>query len=169
MEEENIAIRLKDFIEKMGLSNSQFADKCGIPRPTLSQILTGRNKKISNVIIGQIYQAFPDLSVVWLMFGKGDMMTGANDAEDGGVELPGLFNDSEKFVANDTEINKKSNLSALNEGVKGGKNTVNNGDIVDSKIVNLQEQIEKMRKNPRKVTQITVYYDDSTFETFFPR
>ncbi|GFI58835.1 hypothetical protein IMSAG025_02299 [Muribaculaceae bacterium] len=29
-------------------------------------------------------------------------------------------------------------------------------------------EIEKMRKNPRKVVQITVYYDDSTFETFYP-
>lgn len=29
-------------------------------------------------------------------------------------------------------------------------------------------EIENLQKNPRKVTQITVYYDDSTFETFFP-
>ena len=32
----------------------------------------------------------------------------------------------------------------------------------------LLKQIEKMRANPRKVTQITIYYDDSTFETFYP-
>lgn len=45
MEEYNVAIRLKGFIESQGLTNSQFADRCGIPRPSLSQLLTGRNKK----------------------------------------------------------------------------------------------------------------------------
>ena len=38
-------------MEHEQLTNSQFADKCRIPRPTLSQILNGRNKKISEEII----------------------------------------------------------------------------------------------------------------------
>ena len=71
--EDNVAIRLKGFMDEMDLTNSQFADKCGIPRPTLSQLLTGRNKKISDVLVGQIHNAFPRLSVLWLLFGEGDM------------------------------------------------------------------------------------------------
>lgn len=39
----------------------------------------------------------------------------------------------------------------------------------EKRIAELQTQIEKMRQNPRKVTHITVYYDDSTFETFTPK
>ena len=38
----------------------------------------------------------------------------------------------------------------------------------DALIKELQKEIESMKKNPRKVTQITVYYDDTTFETFSP-
>ena len=78
MDNDNVAIRLKGFIDSEGLSHSQFADKCGIPKPSLSQLLSGRNKKVSDVIIGQIHRAFPDLSVLWLLFGEGGMRTVAS-------------------------------------------------------------------------------------------
>ena len=61
MNEESIATRLKVFMDSMELSHSQFADSCGIPRPTLSQLLSGRNKKISNLLVGQIHRAYPAL------------------------------------------------------------------------------------------------------------
>ena len=40
----DIISRLKTYLNSMNISNSQFADTCGIPRPTLSQLLNGRNK-----------------------------------------------------------------------------------------------------------------------------
>ena len=65
--------RLKYYLEENKIAISQFADKCRIPRPTLSQILNGRNKKISDELISKIHEAYPRLSVLWLMFGEGDM------------------------------------------------------------------------------------------------
>ena len=70
--------RLKFFLEKNNIAISQFADTCGIPRPTLSQILNGRNKKISDELISKIHAAYPALSVLWLMFGEGSMDADAN-------------------------------------------------------------------------------------------
>jgi len=61
------------FLEQAGISNSQFADTCEIPRPTLSQLLNGRNKKVSDEVIGKIHRAYPSLNVMWLMFGDGEM------------------------------------------------------------------------------------------------
>lgn len=168
MKEENVAIRLKDFIEEMGLTNSQFADQCGIPRPSLSQILTGRNKKISDVIVGQIHHAFPNLSVLWLLFGEGSMVVQEDKEDEMDEDLPNLFSESGKFSTPGKEQNKYSNLNALNDTVNRHKATVNNVDSSDFKVLDLQNKIEQMRKNPRKVVQITVYYDDSTFETFSP-
>ena len=49
----DIVDRLNFFLEQSGISKSQFADGCGIPRPTVSQILSGRNKKISDEIISE--------------------------------------------------------------------------------------------------------------------
>lgn len=72
--------RLKFFLEKNNIAISQFADTCGIPRPTLSQILNGRNKKISDELISKIHAAYPALSILWLMFGEGSMETSGNIA-----------------------------------------------------------------------------------------
>lgn len=74
----DIATRLRQFIDYRKISVSQFADTCGIPRPSLSQLLSGRNKKVSDELIGKIHDAFPALSVLWLMFGEGSMLTDAN-------------------------------------------------------------------------------------------
>ncbi len=168
MNEENVAIRLKGFIDEMGLTNSQFADQCGIPRPSLSQLLTGRNKKISDVLVGQIHQAFPDLSVLWLLFGEGQMIVPSVAPETISDELPNLFSEAEKFSTRESDLNKYSNLTGLKEGIKVASGRVNSGNSDDLKSLELQREIEKIRKNPRKVIQITVYYDDSTFETFYP-
>ena len=65
----DIASRIKFFMNSIGVGSSLFADTCQIPRPTLSQILNGRNKKISDELIGKIHDAYPQLSVLWLMFG----------------------------------------------------------------------------------------------------
>lgn len=66
--------RLNLFIKDLGVSSSYFAEKIGIPKPSLSQILNGRNKKISNELIAKIHQSFPSLNVSWLLFGEGEMM-----------------------------------------------------------------------------------------------
>lgn len=73
-----ISDRLKLYIDHTGLTSSQFADLAGIPRPTLSQLLNGRNKKVSNELTGKLHASFPDLNILWLLFGEGDMGPVAN-------------------------------------------------------------------------------------------
>ncbi|MCD8386730.1 MAG: helix-turn-helix domain-containing protein [Bacteroidales bacterium] len=63
--------RLKVYMQHVGLPISQFADFAQIPRPTLSQILSGRNKKISNELMEKLHAAFPALNINWLLFGDG--------------------------------------------------------------------------------------------------
>lgn len=74
----DIVSRLKKFINHIGIPVTQFADNCNIPRPTLSQLLNGRNKKVSDEFIGKIHEVYPDLSVLWLMFGEGSMLHNSN-------------------------------------------------------------------------------------------
>lgn len=175
MEEQNIAIRLKGFIDHEGLSHSQFADRCDIPRPSLSQILSGRNKKVSDVIVSQIHKAFPQLSILWLMFGEGPMIldnrhTLQNETPDGQnvASDANLFSENLEFAGNDPTFQFDPNLSGLNKPSKPIKASDNKRVEDDLKIAQLQLQIDKLMKNPRKVSHITVYYDDSTFETFYP-
>lgn len=74
----DIVDRIKAFMAHCGLSSSQLADTCEIPRPTMSQILNGRSKKISNDLIARLHANYPQLSVMWLMFGEGDMLEDSN-------------------------------------------------------------------------------------------
>ena len=71
----DIVSRIKTFLSVNGIANSIFADKCDIPRPTLSQLLNGRNKKVSNEVLDKIHIAYPEMSMMWLMFGEGEMFT----------------------------------------------------------------------------------------------
>jgi transcriptional regulator with XRE-family HTH domain len=70
--------RLKHYMDTNQVAISQFADRCGIPRPTMSQLMNGRNKRISDEVINKIHNAYPDLSILWLMFGEGEMVPSAN-------------------------------------------------------------------------------------------
>ena len=175
MDDQNVAIRLKGFIEYEGLSHSQFADRCGIPRPSLSQLLTGRNKKISDVIVGQIHKAFPRLSVLWLMFGEGPMISPQEPASpetfnNGLFDISdaSLFNEVQEITPHIKPQQNQSNVNALSIGANAIQNPQNKQYNEDIRISELQKQLENLTKNPRKVSHITVYYDDSTFETFKP-
>lgn len=184
MNDTTVADRLKIFIEKSGLSYSQFADSCGIPRPSLSQLLTGRNKKINDIMISQIHQTFPQLSVVWLLFGEGDMEGALTEkkASDGSEQEDeynaGLFSSedfedsgSKKIIfssAGQAEI-KNSKENGLRSTQKGAEIFDREREKLQNRVAELDLQIEKMKKNPRKAVRIMVYYDDSTFEEFFPR
>ena len=205
MSEENIAFRLKFLIENLGLSNSQFADKCDITRPTLSQLLSGRNKKISNLIIEQIHTSYPNLSITWLLFGEGDMWLQKSEASHDGTDKCGSDESSatkEKSIANTSGDNsfhdggnlnnaatknpskntyenpeicvtgkteagyrKETGVNITPNASVNPKNEIVNNDICNSEIL---AQINKIKEKTRKVVQITVYYDDSTFQTFYP-
>lgn len=178
MEDQNVAFRLKGFIDSQGITNSQFADLCGIPRPSLSQLLSGRNKKISDVLVAQIHKAFPKLSVLWLLFDEGPMLVADSDTsnkedasltDDKNLEQGNLFSSENSVNAsNSSNKNLFSNVSALTDGGYASQLIEKECDELKLQIAGLQSEIAKFKKNPRRVSQITVYYDDSTFETFFP-
>lgn len=165
MNQENVATRLKLFMDYMGLSHSQFADSCAIPRPTLSQLLSGRNKKISDILVGQIHHAFPSLSILWLLFGEGEMVmeniiTPSNEVDP--------IADDSIFADDSTGADYKSKEMGLESSPTAGE--LNGSQLINGLDTRYSRNDQKIgiTKNPRKVIQITVYYDDSTFETFVP-
>lgn len=161
MQEDNVAIRLKHFMEKIGISNSQFADQCGIPRPSLSQLLNGRNKKISDVLVGQIHERYPELSVLWLLFGEGSMLnpTPLSTA---------LASEGQKFMDDDADEDENAEEIELTYPKNEPQALINKGFMGVSKGTENSGKIEKNRVIPRKVTSITVFYDDNSYETFIP-
>jgi len=192
MSDQNIALRLKLLIENLRISNSQFADECNISRPTLSQLLTGRNKKVSDVIIAQIHNTYPNLSILWLMFGEGCMWNSdssnrntPNEEDDQNKQIYcqnytdpinicnndniGISDNSE-IIENQTiqDISGKCKELSTNTDHAVIQDVVNDDVIAQIKNSVLLSDLAKNTKKTRKVTQITIYYDYSTFETFYP-
>lgn len=206
MQEDNVAIRLKSLINDLGINSALFADTCGISRATLSQLLTGRNKKVNDILISQIHKAYPNLSILWLLFNEGEMWVNTESRSSETNDTDAI--ESSNHDANSIEILEKGsdastaaissssssssqmtkypyeNQNFPNSGHSGNnfsKDTPLNSSAtghhssekqsINSQIDNaiLLSEIENLRTKIRKVVQITIYYDDSTFETFYPK
>ena len=64
--------RVKKIISANGLTNSSFADKIGVPRSSISHMLSGRNNPSLDLII-KILQSFDGISANYLL--SGDVLT----------------------------------------------------------------------------------------------
>ncbi|MBN2237873.1 MAG: helix-turn-helix transcriptional regulator [Bacteroidales bacterium] len=64
--------RIKTLISVKNLSPSQFADKLGVQRSSISHILSGRNKPSLDFVL-KIVEIYPKISLDWLLKGQGEM------------------------------------------------------------------------------------------------
>ncbi len=68
---EDFIKRLQKIIGYYNLSASAFADNVGVPRSSISHILSGRNKPSLEFVM-KILSGFPDVDLYWLLNGKGN-------------------------------------------------------------------------------------------------
>lgn len=133
--------RLQAFIDSTGLTTTQFADKTGISRPSLSQILHGRNKSINDLVLRKLNLTFPELNVVWLLFGRGNMRLGSNieisepqnSPKSGEYVLQGLEN----------ELDEESD-----DGFTKVSDSVQNRNFGSFYSPNSQERVKNEENNP---------------------
>lgn len=112
----DIVSRLKQFITFLNIPVTQFADSCNIARPTLSQLLNGRNKKVSDEFISKIHDAYPALSIIWLLFGEGEMLFHSKGGEED--INPTSKNDTLGFF----DINSSKSVTTVSTDSVGGAN-----------------------------------------------
>lgn len=161
----SVADRIKEAIKYLALSDSQFADKCEISRATLSLLLSGKNKKISDVMLSQIHKAFPEISINWILFGEGDIIEEKKTSDQPVIPSSGEY-DTPLFSDEMPGTLENSNLKPLKSIEETIKKAVS--EAVNQAIANFKtlDEIENSDKKAKKISHITVYYDDSTFETF---
>ena len=68
MNNKNILNRVKKIIKDYNLSNSEFANKIGVPKSSISHLLSERNKPSLDLII-KILENFDDIKADYLIFG----------------------------------------------------------------------------------------------------
>lgn len=160
--------RLKQFMEYKHLTVTQFADLSRINRSSMSQILSGRNKKISDEIIKALHTAWPELNISWLLFNEGSMTTDSNDETKVRPMpvLPGIDeenpvneytpSDSSKYATHFASNQEENTTAVYSQAQK----TPIHQDITD---------IPVRKETPqRKVVKIMILYSDNTFEWFSP-
>ncbi len=179
----DIVSRLKLFLSQNGISNSQFADTCDIPRPTLSQLLNGRNKKVSDELITKIHVAYPALNILWLMFGDGDMfvpkennlnavaspqlaenvkkMSNPHVAQENSSPLQTSisFGDNDAVYSPPAPASSSSDSATLSAALESiAKSVGRNGSVATTKTADSR----------RHIVNIMVIYSDNSFELFTP-
>jgi transcriptional regulator with XRE-family HTH domain len=148
-------------MEAQHMTQQVFADFLQQSPATLSSIFNGRTRPTLQVI-DAIKAKIPDISIEWLLYGTGDMYTshsqGSNEPSSGS-QMTG----QEQTLNFDSPLPNNNNVAPYGGSTIGVQQGANN---TRQEIV--REEIKIIDKQPRKVTEIRVYYDDQTYETFVP-
>ena len=169
--------RIRQLMLDKGMTQKSFASELCIAEATLSGIFNGRTRP-TNLTVNAIHERFPEVNISWLMFGEGDMYVGspvssahpsgsADNDTAGGID-PSL-NDLPLFdvpLPNESRRHPEAGTSVTGHTVPD--------DARQQTIAPLSGQpqikyIEKYIDKPvRKITEIRIFFDDGTYETFTP-
>ena len=145
--------RIAQIIQREELTAAQFAEKIGISASSLSHILSGRNNPSLEVVM-KIHKACDDVSLDWLLYGEGEMSisniqltTGSDPAYKGAENAFFMTNDS--------------------VGPEYRKENGGNPVVLPTKEV-VREEIKYVERPARKITEIRIFFDNGTYETFKP-
>ena len=106
MNKKNILKRIKKIIEENNLSNSEFAEKIGIPKSSVTHLLSERNNPSLDIII-KISEAFEDISTDYLIFGQ------ENQAESTIQDPNTLFSELEQGISEDSVKDSNNKVKSI--------------------------------------------------------
>ncbi len=157
---DDIIDRIKLIVEKEQIPSTLFAESIDVKQSTFSHILTGRNKPSLEVIM-KIHRKYNYVNLNWLLYGQGSMLASDDGQKleyrethhpEADLTLP-LFdqNPVNPYKIPEEQIYRKE--MPLETPINTPKETV------------IQE-IKYIERPPRKITEIRIFFDDNTYETF---
>ena len=152
----SIKDRMKMIMEREKLTAGAFAESIGVAQATISHILGSRNKYPSMDVIMRLHNRYPDVSLSWLLTGEGSMGSGnvAGETEMDGGDYP-LFAENAKNASDGPDDAENRQEMPLESPSKHTKEIV-------------KQEIVYKERPPRKITEIRIFFDDNTYETFTP-
>lgn len=145
--------RFKMIMEREKLTAAAFAESIDVAQATISHILGNRNKYPSTEVILKLHKKYNDINLEWLLTGEGNMSTNPTE--------PNNNFDYPLFAEN------PQNPSIYQVDEKNRKEMPLEDDRIRHKETVRQEIIYK-EKPSRKITEIRIFFDDNTYETFKP-
>ncbi len=173
--------RIQRIIDYYKLTSSAFADKIGVPRSTISHILSGRNNPSLDFVMKTL-ASFPQVNTEWLLNGIGPMLK---------VNVS-LFPDEKYEESKDFEASiKESDEPEYGEEVTKSRASVGSLQFEQAvrepgqKSIIIEEKWEEpptivrsedppeynpaSKRNIHKASKVMVLYDDGTFVEYNPR
>lgn len=142
------------------MTQQVFADFIGTTPATLSGIFNDRTRPTIN-IVESIKKKIPDINTDWLMFGTGDMyLQKSNEAGSQPTDAPDMFQGEDpslSFSFAPSPTPKTVGQPGLQPNSVRNTHQESNRDV-----------LKYIDKPTRHVTEIRVYYDDQTWESFVP-
>lgn len=182
--------RIEYLMNLYGLTPSQFSDKTGIQRASVSHILSNRNKPSLEILL-KIYHAFEDVELAWLVAGEGNPPIAPQENNENQLvvesanteEMPRqpnmLFSfmdeDGAKPAADvaavaptDAAVVEKPaevvQVAPVNEAAEKEKMAV----INSAKGVDAPQSLSLGMDSSKRIREIKIFYDNGTYETFLP-
>jgi transcriptional regulator with XRE-family HTH domain len=175
-------------IKAKNLTAAQFADEIGVQKSSISHILSGRNNA-SLDFIQKVLLCYPEVNMEWLMFGKGPLFNGSENASNSSndrilsTEVPqdsasvDLFSDL--FAGQRVNFRKEIDLTREPRPDENSKqeNMVNDtllseSERNDQSPIRKKEGIlvssENINSSTKSILKIVEFYSDNTYKEYFP-
>lgn len=136
-------------MEREHMTSGSFAENIGIQQSTLSHILNGRNNPSLDVIM-KVHQRYNYINLEWLLYGQGTFLKNGTKESD---YQPSLFDENREIPS--TESLRTENRQEM--AVQPVENS--HKEIV-------KQEIKYIEKPHRKITEIRIFFDDNTYQTF---
>lgn len=149
--------RIRQIMESLHMSQQVFAQFIEMSPASLSGIFTERTRPTLNTVEA-IKKKIPNINTDWLMFGSGSMYVQSDDDTVATPERP----------ADPTEPMLDFGAADLPAPPSAAPavHSHDGGRMMRPEII--REEIKYVDRPQRKITEIRIYFDDLTFETFVP-
>lgn len=150
--------RIRELMISQHMNQQSFAEALEISPASLSSIFNDRTKPTLNHI-DAIKNKFPNINLDWLLYGTGPMFLG----EGFSAQVESVTDSSDESVLNfdDPAVDVLTPHPIVSHfDSNAHKEAAQRQDQMNMKIINNKQ---------RNITEIRVFYDDQTWETFVPK
>jgi len=150
--------RIKKIMESQHMAQNTFAQLIGKSPATLSSIFNERTRPTLD-IVEAIKSKLPAVSTDWLLFGRGPMyLNQLVDESESSQE--DMSESSEALLDFGSSSSAPFSTGQTAPKIQGVASTPKNPDKITMKYLD---------KPKRSITEIRIFYDDQTWETFVPK
>lgn len=152
--------RIRQLMEAQHMNQQSFAGSIGISNATLSSIFNGRTNP-TNKIVEAIHNTFPNVRTDWLMWGTGPMFVMNDASTSGGTVMdhstPSATADQAPGTPVSMDLFGSAKMAESQKRAPAGQ--APREYTVPATPTTVQ----------RRITEIRVFYDDQTWESFTPK